>query len=545
MGIISIDYLPPKDSLPDKIFPLPEVRFPQKLNLGERFLDRHITEGRGSKVALLYEERKITFSELQKEVNRFANALLSIGVEKNDRVLLRSPNRPEFIVATFASWKIGAIPVLVHHLLKAEEIAFRARDTEAKAILVSSDTFSEVEKAIPQFPDGCQVIIFGDRMKGYVFYEDLIRNQPDQIQVAETTKNDWGRIIYSSGTTGRPKGILNTVGDLAAAITIANRSLLQLTPGDVLGGHPGFTFAFGFFSILFFGYSGCTFSIIDRFSPESMFETIERHGITVLRCVPTVYRMMLEVKDAEKRFNLRSLRLCQSAGEWLPGATVKEWKKRFGIEILDSIGSGEWHSILSTRVGTPEEKLDSSGLPLPGIDCRIVDENFDELPRGEFGELVLRAPWGIQYWRRPDLQKKSIRNGWNRTGLIFAEDPEGYFWLKGRDDDMIVSAGYKIPAGEVETALLSHKAVLEAIAIPSPDPIRGNIVKTYIVLNQGFQPSDQLAEELKNFVKERIEPYKYPREIIFVDGKSLPRTTTGKVKRFLLREEEKEKKDSA
>jgi 2-aminobenzoate-CoA ligase len=541
MGEIPADYLPPKEHLPEKIYPLPEVRFPQKMNLGHLFLDRHIIEGKENKIAFLYKNQKITFIELQREVNRFANAMRRLGIEKGDRFMLRSPNRPEFIVGCFACWKIGAIPVLVSHLLRSNEIVFRANDSEAKAILVSSDAFSEVEKSLGKFQTMDKIIIFGDKIKGYLSYNDLLRDQPEQTESAETTRNDWARLIYSSGTTGNPKGILNTIGDTVAGIAIPSRYLLNLSPKDVIGGHPAFTFAYGFFSILFFGYNGCTLSIVDQFTPEILFETIERHGITVLRCVPTVYHMMLEVKDAEKKYNVGSLRLCQSAGEWLPGATAKKWKQRFGVELLDFVGSADLNAILSTRVGMPENKLDSSGIPFPGVECKIVDENFCEVPQGVAGELIVRAPWGLQYWRRPDIQSESVKQGWNRTGLIYVEDQDGYFWYKGRNDDMIVTSGYKVHGGEVEAVLLTHKAIIEAAVVPSPDPIRGNIIKAFIVLKDGFIASNQLAEEIKDFVKDKIEVYKYPREIEFIDGESLPRTVTGKIKRFVLRQKEMEK----
>jgi len=541
MGTIPAEYLPPKEHAPEKIYPLPEVRFPKKLNLADLNLDRNILEGRGSRVAILYKDRKITYLDLQKEVNRLANALRSLGIEKNDRVMLRSPNRPEFIVGCFACWKIGAIPVLVNHMLKSEEIIFRANDSEARAILVSSDTFGEVEKSLKQFKTVDRVIVCGDKIDKYHFYGDLLKGQSDRVEMAETTKDDLIRIIYSSGTTGKPKGILTTVGDAAGSGEITSRYLLNLTPQDVIGGHPAFTFAFGFGFILFFGHKGCTLSVVEKFDPVLMFETIEAHRITVLCCVPTAFRMMLGIKDAEKKYDLSSLRLCQSAGEWLPGATAREWYERFGVKILDSVGSGDLNYWLSTRVDTPEEKLDSSGLPIPGVECKVVDENFNEVPRGTAGELLVRAPWGQQYWRRPDKQREGVWKGWNRPGLIYMEDEDGYFWYKGRDDEMIVSSGYKIPGGEVESALLSHEAVLEAAVVPSPDPVRGNIVKAFVVLKEGYKPSDTLAEELKNFVKERIEVYKYPREIDFVDGRSLARTSTGKIQRFVLRDKEKEK----
>jgi len=539
---IPAEYLPPKEHLPEKIYPLPEVRLPKKLNLAHIALDQNVLEGRGSKVAILYRDRKITYLEMQREVNRLANGLRSLGIEKNDRVMLRSPNRPEFIFGSFACWKIGAIPVLVNHMLKSEEIVFRANDSEAKAILVSSDTFAEVERSLPQFQTVERVIVFGEKVGKYHFYDDVLKGQSDQVEMAETTKDDLVRIIYSSGTTGKPKGILTTVGDAAGSTEITSRYLVNLTDQDVLGGHPAFTFAFGFGFIFFFGYNGCTLSVAEKFDPVLMFETIQAHRITMLCCVPTAFRMMLGVKDAEKKYDLSSLRLCQSAGEWLPGETVRDWRTRVGVGILDSVGSADLMYWLSTRLDTPDDKLDSSGKPIPGVECRVVDANFNEVAPGTPGELIVRAPWGQQYWRRPDKQKEGVKNGWNRPGLIYMKDEDGYFWYEGRADEMIVSSGYKIPGGEVEAALLSHQAVLEAAVVPSPDPVRGNIVKAFVVLKEGYNPSGALAEELKNFVKEKIEAYKYPREIEFVDGRSLARTSTGKIQRFILREKEKEKR---
>jgi 2-aminobenzoate-CoA ligase len=542
MGTIPTEYLPPREYSPEKIYPLPEVRLPEKINFAQVALDKNVLEGRGSKVAILYKNLKITYLELQRDTNRLANALRSLGIEKNDRVMLRSPNRPEFVVACFACWKIGAIPVLVNHMLRPEEIIFRANDSEAKAIFVNSDSFSDVERALKEFRALRHLILLGDRVEKYLYYEDLLSGQSDEVRVEETTKDDIIRIIYSSGTTGKPKGILQTIGDAVASREITARYLINLKAEDVVGGHPAFTFAFGFgFIIVFFGYMGCTLSVVEQFDPALMFETVEAHKISVLCCVPTAFRMMLRNDDAERKYNLKSLRLCQSAGEWLPAVVVKEWEKRFGVKLLDSVGSGELNYILSTRVDTPEEKLDSSGIPVPGVECRVVDENFNEVTRGTPGELLVRAPWGNQYWRRPDKQKEGVWKGWSRTGLVCMEDEDGYFWYRGRDDEMIVGSGYKIPGGEVEAALLMHEAVSEAAVVASPDAVRGNIVKAFVVLKGKYKPSEALAEELKDFVKDKIEAYKYPREIEFVDGKSLPRTTTGKIQRFVLRDKERQK----
>jgi 2-aminobenzoate-CoA ligase len=537
MSKIPPEYLPAKDYLPEKIYPLPEVRLPRKLNLGVYFLDRHVENGKGSKTAFLFRDRKITFFELQKEVNRLANALQRLGLEKNDRMMLRMPNRPEFIAACLACWKIGAIPVLVNHLLLADEIVFRANDSEAKILLVSSDSLSEAVKAKDQFNVTTPIIVCGKREGAFPFYDDLISGQPDTYEAVECDRDDWMRIIYSSGTTGKAKGIITSIGDGVAAIAAASKYLLEITPADVVGGHPAFTFAFGFYFILFWGYNGCTLSIIEHFDTESMLRTIQDHRISVLRCVPTVFRMIL-ASERENKYDTSSLRICQGAGEWMPGTVIKAWRERFGVDLLDSVGSADLNSFMSTRKGTPEDKLDSSGFLLQGVEGKIVDAQFQEVPCGNTGELVIRAPWGQYYWRRPDKQMEGIKDGWNRTGLICQEDEEGYFWFKGRNDEVIVSSGNKIPSGEVEAALLTHDAVLETAVIPSPDAVRGYIVKAFVVLKKGYQPSLELGEELKKHVKEKIEAYKSPRVIEFASRDSLPRTVTGKIQRFLLRDRE-------
>jgi 2-aminobenzoate-CoA ligase len=538
MSIIPPEYLPAKEHLPEKIYPLPEVRLPRKLNLGVFFLDRHVENGLGSKTALLFGDRRITFSELQSEVNRLAHALQRLGLEKYDRMMLRMPNRPEFIAACLACWKIGAIPVLVNHLLRADEIVFRANDSEAKILLVSSDSLAEVLKAKDQFNVTRHILVCGERKEVFPFYEDLLKGHPETFDSVECDRDDWMRIIYSSGTTGKAKGIITSIGDGVAAIAVASKYLLEIKPEDVVGGHPAFTFAFGFYFILFWGYNGCTLSITEHFDTERMLQTIQDHRITVLRCVPTVYRMILADENAEKKYDTSSLRICQGAGEWTPGTVIKAWRKRFGADLVDSIGSADLNSFMSTRKGTPEDKLDSSGFLLQGVEGRIVDAQFQEVTRGSSGELVIRAPWGQYYWRRPDKQMEGIKDGWNRTGLICQEDEEGYFWLKGRNDEVIVSSGNKIPGGEVEAALLTHEAVLETAVVPAPDAVRGSIVKAFVVLKNGYQPSPELAEELKRHVKEKLEAYKSPRVIEFASRDSMPRTVTGKIQRFILRDRE-------
>ena len=482
MSIIPSEYLPPANALPERIYTLPELQLPSKLNMVDYCIDRHIRAGFGDKALVYYKDQTVTYAEMQKRINKLANALRGLGIEKNDRVMLRSPNNPEIFAAYHACWRLGALPVLTQHLLRADEISYRANDSAAKAMIVSSDTFKDVAACVDQMKTVKDIIVFGDRIEGFPFYDDFVADQSTDFTPLETDRDDYLRIIYSSGTTGKPKGILNTGGELVATMESHCRHILGLTPDDVIGGHPAFAFAFGFSMIVFPGFSGCSVSLTDRFDPELMFEMVEKHRISVLFCVPTAFRMMLSIKDAEKKYDLSSLRLCQSAGEALPGDTAKEWRRRFGMLILDTVGSGEINYWVSTRDDTPDDKLESSGKALPGVEIRLVDASFKDVPKGAEGEMLIRAPWGNQYWRMPEKQREMVVDGWSRTGLIFKEDEDGYYWFQGRDDEMIVSSGYKIPAGEVEAVLRQHSAVAEVAVVGPPDSVRGTIVKAFIVL---------------------------------------------------------------
>jgi 2-aminobenzoate-CoA ligase len=544
MAEIPVEYLPPAEYLPETVRLLPELNYPEKFNLTDVLLDENVPK-HGDKVAIYYEDRRITYKELQAVVNRFANALRELGVEKNDRVILRSPNVPEYIVWNFACWRIGAIPVLVNHLNRYEEVAFKVNDSDAVAICVHSDFYEHVGKARPLCPNLKHVIVLGAKIPDTLRYEELVQGQSEDVESEDISQDDIVRLIYSSGTTGKPKGIITTLGGMLSASDTQGRHILQIREDDVLGGHPYFTFAFGSANFNVHPWRfGASVSVITRFNPEEQFKLIQEHKITLLFAVPTAFNMMLGVEDAEKKYDLSSLRLCQSAGEWLPGATAKDWKRRFGVTILDSLGSGDLMYWLSTFEGMDEKKTGSTGLSVPGFENVVVDENFNEVPPGTVGELLVRGPVGQTYWRRPDKQKEGVCpldckfKGWNRPGLVFMKDEDGYFWYKSRSDDMIVTAGYKIPGGEVEAALNNHPAVLESAVVDTPDRDRGNIIKAFVVLKDDHLPSETMVTELQDFVKKEIEPYKYPRIIEFSPAEDLPRTATGKIQRNVLRERE-------
>ncbi len=550
MGEIPLECMPPAEYLPETVRLLPELNYPEKLNLAEVLLDRN-ADRLGDKIAIYFEDQRITYWEFRQRVNRFANALRELGVSKNDRVMLRSPNHPEYLVWNFACWRIGAIPVLINHLNRYEELAFKANDSEAIAICVHSDFYEDVAKAAPLSSKLRHVIVLGKKIPGTVCYDEITRGQSYHAETEDTSREDYGRIIYSSGTTGKPKGILTTLGGILSHADTHGQYILKIREDDVLGGHPYFTFAFGSVNFTIHPWRfGASVSIISRFRPEDQFKLVEDHKITKLFAVPTAFRMMLGVSDAESKYDLSSLRQGQSAGEWLPGTTSAEWKHRFGVSILDSLGSGDLAYWLSTFEGMDDKKLDSTGLSVPGFENLVVDEKFNEIPPGTVGELIVRGPVGQVYWRRPDKQREAVCpldskfRGWNRPGLFFMQDEDGYFWYKSRSDDMIVTSGYKVPGGEVEGALNSHPAVLESAVVETPNKERGNLIKAFVVLKDSYEPSDNLIQELQDFVKEMIEPYKYPRIVEFVCFEDLPRTSTGKILRRVLRDRERAKADS-
>lgn len=523
---------------------LPEMNYPEKVNLTEELLDRNLPHY-AEKIAIYWDTKRISYRELHSEVNRFANALRKLGICPNDRVVLRSMNIPEQIVWNFACWRIGAIPVLVNHLNRRFEIEFKINDSEAVAICVDSSSYEEVGLVAPRCPTLKQIIVHGDRIRGTLHYHDLILDQSEVSVSTPRAREDFARIVYSSGTTGKPKGIVTTTEGVLSLSDTHGRHILRLKPDDVVGGHPYFSFAFGAANFLLMPWRfGAAVSIITKFSAEGQLDLIHQHGITILCAVPTALRMMLGVENAEHRHSVSKLRMVLTAGEPLPANTAKEWRARFGQDVINSLGSGELHYWISTFEGMPSEKFGSTGLQVPGYECLVVDENLEPVPNCTEGELIVRGPLGQLYWRRPDAQRNGVcppdskYPGWSRPGLCFMQDSDGYFWYKARLDDMIVTSGYKVPGGEVEEALNSHQAVMESVVVGVPDEERGNVIVAFVVTKPHVNGDNRLAIELQEFVKQKIEPYKYPRHIRFVASESFPRTVTGKIQLNVLRERE-------
>lgn len=529
--------LPPKDLWPERIYTLPEHRYPVRLNVARELLDANAEGGRAGRPAVCFQDQVLTYGELAKRVNRLANGLRAAGIDRGDRVLLRMPNCPEFIGTWLALQKLGAIAVSTMPLLRARELAYIASDAGTTTAVVWGGLREELEKAQAQAPELKRLIVVGDTRPGDTAWASLMDGQPERFPAADTSAHDVAMIAYTSGSTGIPKGCVHQHVDILGSADSYARYVLTPSEEDRFGGHPTLAFTFGTGGLLVYPLRfGAATVLSGPFEPEKMLATIQRHRITVAFCAPTSYRLMLRVPEMAKRFDLASLRLCVSAAEPLPAATYEEWVQRTGKECLDGIGSTEmFHIFISSTKG--RVKAGATGIPVPGYDCRVVDETGREVPRDTPGLVAIKGPTGCKYWRKPDRQAEYVRfGGWNVTGDVYVQDDEGYFTYQCRSDDMIVSAGYKIPGPELEHVLDEHPAVAESAVVAAPDETRGYVPKAFVVLKPGVQPSEALAKELQEHVKKELAPYKYPRQVEFVA--QLPRTETGKIRRVELRQQE-------
>jgi acetyl-CoA synthetase len=521
---------------------------PKKYNIGYDVVDKHAETEKRDKVALYWEnadglEKRFTFLEMKNLSNKFGNALKKLGFKKGDRFLIRLPNLPEFQISFIGGVKIGAIPIPSSVMFRASEIEYRINDSKSKAVITTPRYVGEVNEIRDKCPSLEHIIIVGEAHDGQVSYDELMKESSGHLDIEPTNSDDMAFFCYTSGTTGSPKGAVH----LHRWVIGNDPSLLFWQQGmesDLIG-HTGdlnwiFPLGNGFLYPWRWGIS--TFIYDGGFNPERWFELIEKYRITNLASVPTAYRMFVAVKDAEKRYDLSSVRRYISAGEPLNPGVIKEWKRRFRVEIYDGIGMTEIMVYLSNMNGM-KIKLGSCGKPQPGHICAIVDHDGKPVSRGEPGVLAVKKDDpGLfkEYWNKPDKTDESFKDGWFLTGDVIYEDKDGYFWFSGRDDDLIKASGYRISPFEVESAIISHPEVLESAVVGSPDKIRGVIVKAYVVLHDKHKASEELIKDIQEHAKQVAAPYKYPREVEFVEA--LPKTQSGKIKRKELRELENKKK---
>ena len=534
---IPASYLPPPECRPDLLFALPQLQYQPRLNAAAEFLDRPIAQGHGARTVYLFGDRRITYEDLARDVNRLGNALRGLGIRPGDRVLLRIPDRPEHVVCILALVKIGAIAVPTFTLLRAADILYREADAEAVAMITDARYLDEVRKAQPSFRFVRQCICIGEAaVPGYLSYEALLANERGELEAAPTRRDDIALLLYTSGSTGEPKGCCESHSDLLAIADGFCNHQLPLDPGDVIAGQPPLAFSMGIGFFLSYPLRfGVPAVLMEDKKPEAMLRAIARYRVTVFGAVPTYYNML--ALAAEKfPVDVSSLRDLRSAGEALSPAVAARVLERLGAPVRDSMGSTEsLHIMSSTHHGEPIRE-GSCGRPIPGFQIVVRDpDSFEELPRGEPGLLTFRGPTGTKYWRKPQVQARSVRNGWSILQDSVSMDAEGYLYYIGRQDDMIVTAGYNIAPTEVEAVLARHPAVLESACIPAPDPQgdRTQVVKAFIVLREGAAASGALAREIQDYFKVNGAPHLYPRVIEFVA--SLPKTPTGKIRRSELR----------
>jgi 2-aminobenzoate-CoA ligase len=519
------DSLPPRELWPDLLFDgLPELAYPPRLNCAAELLDVRIAQGDGERTAVLFPGGLWTYRELYETVNRIAHVLVDdLGLIPGNRVLLRSPNTPLLAACWLAVVKAGGVAVCTMPMLRRRELAYIADKAEIRLALSDARLAGECDPAMRI------VELQGEGGEGSL--EALMRGKPTDFTPCDTAADDAAAILFTSGTTGKAKGTLHFHRDVLAVTDCFPRHVLRPTADDVFCGTPSLAFAYGLGGLLLFPLRfGAATLLLDQATPAHLLQGIQDHRATICFTVPTAYRTMSTLAGS---YDLTSLRRCVSAGETLPAPTFEAFRRATGLQIIDGIGSTEMlHQFISAADG--DIRPGSTGRAVPGYEAQVVDDSGDPVSPGIIGRLAVRGPTGCRYLADPERQRGYVQNGWNLTGDAYLMDEDGYFWYQARTDDLIVSAGHKIAAPEVESVLLDHPKVQECGVIGVPDEHRGYIVTAFVVLNPGAEPGEETVKELQDYVKTHIAPYKYPRRIEFVD--SLPRTETGKLQRFRLRQ---------
>ncbi|ERF84866.1 benzoate-CoA ligase family protein [Bradyrhizobium viridifuturi] len=524
--------LPPFQQWPQLLLDRPEFKYPDYLNAAVELTDRIVEQGMGDRIALIGNGRQRTYKELTDWSNRLAHALVeNYGVKPGNRVLIRSGNNPALVAAWLAATKAGAVVVNTMPMLRAGELSKIVDKAEIALALTDSRIADELVACAKTSKFLKQVVNFDGTSNHDAELDRIALNKPVKFDAVKTGRDDVALLGFTSGTTGEPKATMHFHRDLLIVADGYAREVLEVTPDDVFVGSPPLAFTFGLGGLAIFPLRfGATATLLENAAPSEMIRIIETYKATICFTAPTAYRAMMAAMD--KGADLSSLRLAVSAGETLPAPVFESWTRKTGKPILDGIGSTELlHIFITNRAGSAV--AGTTGTPVTGYQAKIVDEDMNELPAGQVGKLAVRGPTGCRYLADA-RQTKYVRDGWNITGDAFVSDENGRLSFVARADDMIISAGYNIAGPEVEAALLGHPDVAECAVIGAPDEERGQIVSAFIVLKQGARSDDVEVKLLQDHVKATIAPYKYPRAIAFVEA--LPKTQTGKIQRFKLRE---------
>lgn len=506
----------------------------ERMNAAYLFVDRNVEQGRGGMPAIYYQDAVHTYADVLADVNRAGNALRELGVQQEQRVLMILPDCPEFVSTFFGAIKIGAVPVPVNTLLKPADYRYLLQDSRAVVCVASAAAARDIQAMRAELPHLRHLITAPDQVPGLPQLGSLMAQASAELTPADTHRDDFALWLYSSGTTGFPKGTVHLQHDMAFCAEHYARAVLGIGPGDRSFSVAKLFFAYGLGNALYFPFyvGASTVLMPERPEPLRVHQAVSRYRPTLFFSVPTSYNALLQVPP-EQRGDFSSVRLCVSAGEALPPEVFRRWREAFGLEILDGIGSTEaMHIFISNRPG--KVRPGSSGTLVPGYEARILDDDLQPVRPGDTGTLWIKGDSvAALYWNKHERSKSTFNGDWLNTGDRYRQDEEGYFWYAGRSDDMIKAGGIWVSPVEVEAALMEHPAVLECCVVGRADSDGLMKPMAFVVLGAGSAPSAALAAELQNFVKGRIAPYKYPRWVEFVP--EIPKTATGKLQRFKLR----------
>ena len=512
------------------------MQYPDYLNAGVELTDRMVEKGFGDNTALIGNGRRRTYKELTDWSNRLAHALVEdFGVQPGNRVLIRSGNNPAMVAAWLAATKAGAVVVNTMPMLRSGELTKIVDKAEIGLALCDSRIADELVACAKTSRFLKKVINFDGTANHDAELDRVALSKPVRFAAVRTGRDDVALLGFTSGTTGEPKATMHFHRDLLIIADGYAKEVLRVTPNDVFVGSPPLAFTFGLGGLALFPLRfGATATLLENASPQNMIDIIETYKATVSFTSPTAYRAMMAAMDAGA--DLSSLRMAVSAGETLPAPVFQEWTEKTGKPILDGIGSTELlHIFITNRLG--DATPGATGRPVAGYEAKIVDDAMQEVADGTIGHLAVRGPTGCRYLADP-RQTKYVRDGWNLTGDAFMRDQDGVFHFAARTDDMIISSGYNIAGPEVEAALLAHPEVAECAVVGAPDEARGQIVEAHVVLRPGVVGDAASVKRLQEHVKATIAPYKYPRSVKFVAA--LPKTQTGKIQRFKLKDRQAE-----
>ncbi|MEQ8780658.1 MAG: AMP-binding protein [Roseibium album] len=525
------DNLPPEDQWPE--FLLDDFDYPDRLNAAVELTDRMVEKGFGDHTALIGNGRRRTYKELADWTNRLAHALTEdLGVKPGNRVLIRSANNPAMVACWLAATKAGAVVINTMPMLRAGELSKIVDKAEVEFALCDTRLMDELVACAKTSDFLKKVISFDGTSNHDAELDRLALEKPVGYEAVATGNDDVALLGFTSGSTGTPKATMHFHRDLLIIADGYAKEVLGVTPDDIFIGSPPLAFTFGLGGLAVFPLRfGAAATLLESATPPNMIEIIQKYKATVCFTAPTAYRVMLQAM--EDGADLSSLRAAVSAGETLPAPVYDAWMQKTGKPMLDGIGATEMlHIFVSNRFD--DHKPACTGKPVSGYEVRVLGANGEPVAAGETGRLAVRGPTGCRYLADA-RQRDYVVDGWNITGDSFSMSEDGHLHFAARNDDMIISSGYNIAGPEVEAALLSHPSVQECAVIGVPDESRGAIVEAHVVLIDGADPTDDTRKSLQDHVKATIAPYKYPRSIVFSD--ILPKTETGKIQRFRLRQE--------